>query len=76
MIAKETTSIPVPMENVRRRLERWRSTRVYRRSHIPLALWAAAVTWRAGMVCTPRLARFVWTTRGLRPDLDRQNRSV
>ena len=64
MMAKETTSIPVPMEKVRRRLERWRSTRAYRRSPIPSALWAAAVTVarRHGLYPAARTLRLDYTT--------------
>jgi hypothetical protein len=34
---------PLPIEGVRRRLERWRRTRAYVRAPIPQGIWAAAV---------------------------------
>ncbi len=64
MIAKEATTVPVAMETVRRRLERWRSTRASRRSPIPSALWAAAVRLarRHGLYPTARTLRLDYTT--------------
>ena len=64
MIAKETTSIPVAMEKVHVRLERWRRTRAYRRAPIPAALWAAAVTVarRHGLYSTARTLRLDYTS--------------
>ena len=64
MIAKETTSVPVVMEKVRGRLERWRRGRVSRRSPIPAALWAAAVTVarRHGLYPTARTLHLDYTS--------------
>ncbi len=63
MIAKETPSVPVAMEKVRGRLERWRSTRAARRAPIPAALWAAAVrvARRHGLYLTARTLRLDYT---------------
>ena len=63
MIAKESTSVPVAMEKVRGRLERWRRGRAYRRSPIPAALWAAAVTVarRHGLYPTARTLHLDYT---------------
>ena len=63
MIAKETTSVPVALEKVRRRLERWRRTRTYRRSPIPAALWSAAVAVarQHGLYTTSRVLRLDYT---------------
>ena len=63
MIAKETTSVPVAMEKVRGRFERWRSVRASRRAPIPAALWAAAVTVarRHGLCPTARTLRLDYT---------------
>ena len=64
MITKETRSVPVAMEKVRGRLERWRRTRAYRRAPIPAGLWAAAVTVarRHGLYLTARTLRLDYTS--------------
>ena len=43
MITRQTAVVPIGMEKARQRFERWRSTRLSRRSPIPEALWNAAV---------------------------------
>ena len=43
MITRQTAVVPIGMEKARQRFERWRSTRLSRRSPIPDALWNAAV---------------------------------
>ena len=54
-----TAPMPLAMEPVRQRFERWRQTRTPRRSPIPDALWAAAVTLarQHGLYATSRLLR-------------------
>ena len=45
MITTSPDSVPRSIERVRQRFERWRATRrPHRRSPIPPALWAAAIT--------------------------------
>ena len=43
MTTRQTAVVPIGMEKARQRFERWRSTRLSRRSPIPEALWSAAV---------------------------------
>ena len=58
-----TAPMPLAMERVRQRFERWRRTRTPGRSPIPNALWAAAVALarRHGLYATSRLLRLDYT---------------
>ena len=58
-----TAPMPLAMERVRRRFERWRQTRTPRRSPIPEALWATAVALarQHGLYATSRLLRLDYT---------------
>ena len=58
-----TAPMPLAMERVRQRFERWRRTRTPRRSPIPDALWAAAVALarRHGLYATSRRLRLDYT---------------
>jgi hypothetical protein len=43
MTDRRTTAVPIAINKVRQRFERWRSTRPSRRARIPAKLWGAAV---------------------------------
>jgi len=43
MTNRRTAAVPIAIDKVRQRFERWRSTRPSRRARIPAALWGAAV---------------------------------
>ena len=71
-----TAPMPLAMERVRRRFERWRQTRTPRRSPIPDALWATAVALarQHGLYATSRLLRLDYTA--LKKRLPASDRTV